>query len=126
MEIPKLSPGVALLQLISAPDDPPLPSTEYQRDLGAVLHSLRSNGISTSGLYCGVDTAGGNTTLSGTFVVSIATLSPVLGSALKGWLSSRYGRRAQLRVADHQVEAGSEDEVAGLLRLAKRAQHGKS
>jgi len=45
MEAQELDPSVALIQLSSAPDDPPLSSSEYQRDLVDLLHSLRAKGI---------------------------------------------------------------------------------
>ena len=111
-----VNPGVALVQLDSAPDDPPQSNPQYQRELGTLLHSLRSSGITVSAHYDALDAVNGGGRLSGTFVTTVSSLNPVFGAVIGQWLNSRYGRKAKLRIGDTEAEAHSAEE---LIKLAK-------
>ena len=116
MEAQELDSNVALLQLSSAPDDPPVSSPEYQRELFDLLHLLRAKGIVVSGSYAD----GGG--FSGGFVVRAASLGPVFDKLISEWIKGRYGRRAQLRIGDSEVEAQTADEVVTLFRRTRESQ----
>jgi len=118
MEAQGIDPGVALVHLTSAPDDPPSSSPEYQQTLGDLLHSLRACGVVVSAQYA----ADGGVGLSGTFVIRTASLGSVFETVLKEWIKSRYGRRAQLRIGNSEVEAQTEEEVAMLLKHTREYQ----
>ena len=102
----------------SAPDDPPASSPEYQRELGDLLHSLRASGVVVSAQYA----ADGGVGLSGTFVIRTASLGSVFETVLKEWIKSRYGRRAQLRIGNSEVEAQTAEEVAMLRKHTREYQ----
>lgn len=118
MKVQGIDPGVALVHLTSAPDDPPVSSPEYQRELGDLLHSLRASGVVVSPQYA----ADGGTGLSGRFVIRTASLGPVFETVLKEWIKSRYGRRAQLKIGNSEVEAQTAEEVARLLKHTREYQ----
>ena len=115
MEAQGIDPGVSLVHLTSAPDDPPASSPEYQRELGDLLHSLRASGVVVSARYA----SNGGVGLSGTFVIRTASLGSVFETVLKEWIKSRYGRKAQLRIGNSDVEAQTAEEVAALLKHAR-------
>ena len=109
MEGSGINAGVTLVELSSAPDDPLPSSPEYQRELGNLLHSLRSKGIGVSGNY---QSGGGG--LPVTFVTTTASIGPAFGTVIGEWLNARYGRKAKLRVGDTEAEAQTGNEMAGL------------
>lgn len=126
MEPKDLNPGVAIVELDSAPDDPPKSNSEYQQELGTLLHSLRSNGIAVSARYDALDGVNRGSSLSGTFVVAIPSLGPVFGALIGAWLDSRYGRRAKLRVGEIEAEARSAKELTKLAKdYQKRSRSAK-
>lgn len=110
--------GVALLFLASAPDDPPSASREYQRELGDLLHSLRASGVVVSARYA----ADGGVGLSATFVIRSASLGSAFETVIQEWIKSCYGRKAQLRIGNSEVEAQTAEEVAMLLKHAREYQ----
>jgi len=116
MEAEGVSPGVALVQLDRALDDPPQASPEYQRELGALLHSLRSNGIGVSARYDVLDAGNGGSGLSGIFVIKLSSVGPVLGAVIGAWLDGRYGRKAKLRIGDLESEAQTGEEFVRLTK----------
>jgi hypothetical protein len=118
MEAQGIDPGVALVRLTSAPDDPPASSPEYQRELVDLLHSLRAGRVVVSARYA----ADGGVGLSGTFVIRTGSLGSVFETGIKEWIKSRYGRKAQLRIGNCEVEAQTADEVAKLLKRAREYQ----
>jgi hypothetical protein len=118
MEAQGIDPGVALVHLTSAPDDPPTSSPEYQRELGDLLHSLRASGVVVSARYA----ADGGVGLSGTFVIRTASLGPAFETGIREWIKSRYGRKAQLGIGTSEVEAQTAEEVATLLKHARNYQ----
>lgn len=120
MESEGVSPGVALVQLDGAPDDPPQSNPEYQRELGDLLHSLRSNGIGVSARYDALDAVNGASGFSGTFVIKLPSIGPVFGAVIGAWLDSRYGRKAKLQIGDIQAEAQTAQE---LIKLVKNHQN---
>jgi hypothetical protein len=116
MEADGVNLGVALVQLDSAPDDPPHSTPEYQRELGILLHSLRSNGIGVSARYDALHAVNGGSGFSGTFVTTIRSVGPRFGEVIGAWLNSRYGRKAKLRIGDSEAEAHT---AAEFIKLAK-------
>ncbi len=118
MEAQGIDPGVALVHLTSAPEDPPASSPEYQRELGELLHSLRANGVVVSARYAADEGVG----FSGTFVIRTASMGSVFGTVLKEWIKNRYGRKAQLRIGNSEVEAQTVEEVGMLLKRTREYQ----
>ena len=118
MEAQSIDPGIALVRLTSAPDDPPTSSPEYQRELGDLLHSLRASGVVVSARYAADEGAG----LSGTFVTRTASLGSAFETVIREWIRGRYRRKAQLRIGDSEVEAQTTQEVATLLKHAREYQ----
>ena len=116
MEAEGVNPGVAIVHLDSAPDDPPPSNREYQRELGTLLHSLRANGIGVSARYDALDAENGGSALSGTFVITLPSIGPVFGAVIGAWLDSRYGRKAKLRIGDIEAEAQT---AAEFIEIAK-------
>jgi hypothetical protein len=126
MESKDLNSGVALIELDGAPDDPATSNPAYQQELGALLHSLRSNGIGVSARYDALDGVNRGSGLSGTFVVTIPSLGSRFGALIGAWLDSRYGRRAKLRVGEIEAEADSAKELIKLAKdFQKRSQSAK-
>jgi hypothetical protein len=116
MESGDLNPGVALIELDSAPDDPAESDPAYQRELAALLHSLRSNGIGVSARYDALGSERSTSGLSGAFVITVPSLGPLFCTVIGEGLGSRYGRKAKVRIGDTEMEAQTVEE---LFRLAK-------
>jgi hypothetical protein len=75
------------LRLIRAPDDPPLSSPEYQKELSEFAQSLRAHGIKVESRSFALDAVHGGGGASGEFIIAITALG-ILAKHLAGPLNA--------------------------------------
>lgn len=107
------------LQLISAPDDAPLSSPAYQKELSTFAKALRDDGVQIQSRLFAFDAVDGGGGLSGEFIVELNYLAPILVAALGAWLHYKRGRKVRVKFGDVEAEGSSVGEVEQLLRLER-------
>jgi hypothetical protein len=99
--------------LIPAPDDAPLSSSEYQKELGEFFQSLQSQGVKASARCYVRDAVGAGGGLTGTFVIVAATLGNIAivqaRKAIEAFLKHRDKRKLKLEVGGFRVEGYAPD-----------------
>jgi hypothetical protein len=113
------------IHLIPAPDEAPIESAQYQKELRKLEKSLRSQGVSPSfGLNHIYAAAGeGAAIYSGAFMV--AAVGSVVGRCVVEWINGHFGRKVSLEVwPDGRVkgEAKNAKEVEKLFKTAEEHQ----
>lgn len=112
------------LVLVPAPDDPPLFSAEYQRELADFGEMLRAQDIEVSSRYCTFDAVGAGGGLSGEFILRVLTIvGPPLITGLAGWLGGRSGRKYRVKFGEIEAEGSTTKEAEDtVVRLQQRNQ----
>jgi len=113
------------LILVRAPDDPPLSSQEFQRELSAFAQSLRAQGIQISSRLFAFDAVHGGGGLSGEFILAVTALG-FLAKQLEGplttYLKGRSEREAHVEFQEggklKRVKAQGADQTERIMRAA--------
>jgi hypothetical protein len=114
-----------LVSLISAPDDPPLYTDEYQNQLEKLQKSLTDEGLEFEpSVRILMSKEGGMYFLGDFWINIIPTLGPLLGAIVGAWLHGRYGRKVRLKILETEIEAEAQtvEEVEKLLERAVEIQ----
>jgi hypothetical protein len=112
------------LRLIPAPDDLPLSSREYQKELADFAKSLREQGIQFSDrafAFDALDAAGGQ---SGEFTLVVTTIASFItgAAAVTGaWLHAKGGRKVHVKYGDVEADAPTVKELEKALRLVEES-----
>jgi hypothetical protein len=115
------------LALIPAPDDPPLKSAPYQKELAEFREFLEGQGHLVGSIKDALLGMFGECpvplTLLGDFTVKLAAIAgPALGTGIGAWLHAKYGRKVRLKIGDIEAEAQTREEVEKLLERAQEIQ----
>ena len=94
------------LFVLSAPDESPLRSPEYQKWLREFAESMKAQGLDFSSHVELREAVGAETIYLGDFAIKLAAIvGPALGAVVGAWLHGRYDRKVRVRIGDVEVEA---------------------
>jgi hypothetical protein len=111
------------LSFIPAPDDAPVSSNGYQRELRQFEDAANSQGLAIASHVRIQKSAEGQSVLLGVFTLKlVAIVGPTLGTIVGAWLHARYSRKVRLKVGDIEAEAQTVPEVEALLARARELQ----
>jgi hypothetical protein len=118
--------GEFSLDLIGAPDDPPVGDDAFQKELADVGRSLRDAGIPYSQTAIAMDAVDAHGYPLPEYVLAFqvlvtAVITP-LAAVVGAWINGRYGRKARLKIGDIEAEARTPAEVEELLKPAAKHQ----
>ncbi len=115
--------GKVKLYLVSAPDDPPTFSTEYQTEMRQVIAALHANKVEADAPFMTMDSVDATGGYIGEIVVPLVTaFAPVFTGIMGAWVQSRFGRKFRLKDGDIEVEAPSLEGVKELHAMAVEQQ----
>ncbi len=110
------------MRLIPALDDPPLSNPEYQKLLGNVYDTLRSQGVQVSARYYVHDAADGGGGLAGEFIIVFTNVSTIIAGVAGAWIQAKYGRKLRVKFGDIEVEAPTLEQLEKALQLIEKSQ----
>ena len=115
------------ITLIPAPDDWPLHSPEYQKQIRQIQESLESEGLQPSTRIELIEAVAGNapTIFLGDFGIALMAALPVLtviATSLGRWFVAKSRRKVRLKVGDVVAEAKSVEEIEQLLQLVAKSE----
>jgi len=131
METERIEPKPALrLILVHAPDDPPLASQEFQKNLSEFVRSLEAEGIKVSSRRFAFDAVHGGGGLLNEFTLAAESLTPLIitavCAAVGGYLYGKRGRQVTFEMThlgikgSAQTPADAEELLQGLLDASQK------
>jgi hypothetical protein len=115
----KSEPELRLI-LVRAPDDPPLSSPAFQKELSDFARSLR--GIQVEPICFAADSMDGGGGLSGEFILIVKNVAPVItviAAAAGAYIHAKYGRKVKVEFDGVKVEASSPEEAEKLIKMVE-------
>ena len=108
------------LTLVRGEDEPAIFSSEFQRELAAVIRGMREAGVRLSPTIFTMDAVDASGGMTGVITVLASTVAAA-GAVLGAFLNGRNGRKVRLKMSptETEVEASTPAELEKLLLMAR-------
>ena len=111
-------PGVRLT-FVAAFDEAEYRDPSYQRELQAIVQTLKVQGIKVQPRATFQKSGTGGSWLTGDFLVHLSALGTPAGALFGSWITAKLGRKVRIKVGDIEIEAANIEQVEQLLERAR-------
>lgn len=109
------------VKLCRAPDDAPLGSAAFQKELSEFARALSAQGIDVRSRHFTFDSVSGGGGLAGEFTLIASSILIPVSAVAGAWLQAKCGRRVRVKFGDTEAEATTVEELEKVLRMAEEA-----